>query len=112
MKWRRTLTSALMIVVMLIPIFMFWYLGNHKDDNKKSETTISADKEAGATSDASDDSSGNNDKMQFTWKTVLILSVGIIAAALRFRHRNQMMDQAFDEHQNQGKHGPNGKRWS
>lgn len=88
--------GIVMVVILVLPFFVFSQMAEKKQSRETgSEVVISEEASVDSSSISETDTSAENSNgnMQFTWKTVLILSVGVLAAALRFRRMKQMREQ-------------------
>ena len=93
--------GIIMVIVLIFPFYMFSHMAKKKQAQEtSSKTTISSedstDRSFVGREDTSSETSGDN--MRFTWKTVLILSIGVLAAALRFRKMKQMREKGGQDY--------------
>ena len=84
-----------MILMLIAPFIIFGHMAEKKQvqDSQKKQIVSS---ETIAENSVTEEVKGTDNKMHFTWKTVAILSVGVLAAALRFKRMRQMREKNWD----------------
>ena len=81
-----------MVIMLIAPFIIFGQMADRKQaESTRHNTTVSSEVKGEEAVEKPGDS-----KMQFTWKTVLILSVGVLAAVLRFRRMRQLREKDWD----------------
>lgn len=91
-KKGNILFGIFMVIMLIAPFIIFGQMADRKQaQSTRHNTTVSSEVKGEEAVEKSADR-----KMQFTWKTVLILSVGVLAAGLRFRRMRQMREKDWD----------------
>lgn len=99
-KLSSILFGIIMVIVLVFPFYMFSHMAEKRQARQQgTDATVSSGEPADISLSAGEDglSKTSGEKLKFTWKTVLILGVGVLAAALRFRHMRQMREQEWEK---------------
>lgn len=88
MKIKKAIGRILLVIILLIPFFIYPVLGAKKQAQNENQTVISQEAE-----EKDKDENG----LGITWQTIALGGVAVTAGMLRMRHAKKLREAGLDE---------------
>lgn len=88
MDVKKTIRRILIVIVLLIPFFIYPVLGAKKQAQNENKTV---------TSQETDEKNKDENGLGITWQTIVLGGVAVTTGALRVRHIKKLREAGLDE---------------